>query len=104
MGEDICIKNVSKKSKNLTRKLKITLINKKEKSKAQTTQKKYGQEIQPGNSQKENIRSNKNKNVINLSTYQGNVLKIITPHPSGWQKLKVRKNSEVKMQEKGNSQ
>ena len=35
----------AKKSKNLTRKLKITLTNKKRK--AQTTQKKYGQEIQP---------------------------------------------------------
>lgn len=39
-----------KKSKNLTRKLKITLTNKKRK--AQTTKKKYGQEIQPGNSQR----------------------------------------------------
>lgn len=90
MGEVICIKY--KQKRELTRKLQITLKNKKERDSAagiwaEDTSRKFTEEA--------NIMgSKKTKIMINLSSYQGNVLKTITPH---WQKVKVRRERWVRM-------
>lgn len=73
------------KKRVLTRKLKITLTNEKEKDNlagtwAEDTTRKFTEE--------ENITDNKTKIIINLSSYQENVLKTITPHHQTGKKFK----------------